>query len=290
MLIVVSGCGDVTDEGEALGAPVTGMEQGAGTQAGLKPIGDDDERPEGGLGGSDGGSDGEGGSGDEGGGGSDAGPVCGDGVVEGAEQCEVSEDGPAELCNNGIDDDGDGLLDCWDPDCLVTRQICTDACTIVTENKCKPILNDPATICPSPKEPGISNYSIHARGEPTVYTDIRSTDMRVELYYKDATTPFFATTIPGSGFVKYGSEPWGVHWKYTAADPNAVGLKSVTVKKRKMGGKVSLNWYIEGKFPFDWSMADTDIMQQVSFGNEVFFTDHYWIQGPRCLKLPNRFF
>ncbi|MHC4908173.1 MAG: M12 family metallo-peptidase [Planctomycetota bacterium] len=48
-------------------------------------------------------------------------PVCGDG------NCDPGEDSgncpqdcgapPAEICDNGVDDDGDGLTDCADPDC-----------------------------------------------------------------------------------------------------------------------------------------------------------------------------
>lgn len=39
---------------------------------------------------------------------------------------------PAEICNNGIDDDGDGLIDCFDPDC------CTPACATNYYNECPP--------------------------------------------------------------------------------------------------------------------------------------------------------
>ncbi|RMD83039.1 MAG: hypothetical protein D6815_07665, partial [Candidatus Dadabacteria bacterium] len=38
---------------------------------------------------------------------------CGDGVVDGGETCELG----AEVCNNMVDDDGDGLIDCEDLDC-----------------------------------------------------------------------------------------------------------------------------------------------------------------------------
>ncbi len=40
--------------------------------------------------------------------------------------CAITCASPVEICNNNIDDDGDGLFDCLDPDC---------ACT---EDKCKP--------------------------------------------------------------------------------------------------------------------------------------------------------
>ena len=39
--------------------------------------------------------------------------------------CLYAQTGPVEICNNGIDDDGDGLIDCFDPDCTCTGQ-CDD--------------------------------------------------------------------------------------------------------------------------------------------------------------------
>ena len=32
---------------------------------------------------------------------------------------------PSEICDNGLDDDGDGLTDCDDPDCGVTDFVVT---------------------------------------------------------------------------------------------------------------------------------------------------------------------
>jgi cysteine-rich repeat protein len=62
--------------------------------------------------------------------------VCGNGIVDDAEECDdgnaVDGDGcstlclfetGAEVCDNGIDDDLDGLIDCDDPDCV---QACTE--------------------------------------------------------------------------------------------------------------------------------------------------------------------
>jgi hypothetical protein len=51
-------------------------------------------------------------------------PICGDGFIDAPEECE----GPGtatysdtcelvEACTNATDDDGDGLIDCLDPDC-----------------------------------------------------------------------------------------------------------------------------------------------------------------------------
>ena len=39
-----------------------------------------------------------------------------------------------EICDNGIDDDGDGLIDCVDPDCS-TAANCQGACTVCSGTK-----------------------------------------------------------------------------------------------------------------------------------------------------------
>jgi len=56
-------------------------------------------------------------------------PICGDGICGQEENpCSCSIDcGPAgeEVCNNGVDDDCDGTIDCDDSDCaLVVSCIC----------------------------------------------------------------------------------------------------------------------------------------------------------------------
>ena len=68
----------------------------------------------------------------------DDGPVCGDGRLEGAEQCDdgngVAADGcspvctiEVELCTDGADNDGDGAIDCDDTECL-TFAACEAIC------------------------------------------------------------------------------------------------------------------------------------------------------------------
>jgi cysteine-rich repeat protein len=62
--------------------------------------------------------------------------TCGDTIQAGSEQCDdgnaesgdgcsaacLLEEGASELCANGIDDDGDTLLDCVDPDCFAATE------------------------------------------------------------------------------------------------------------------------------------------------------------------------
>jgi len=58
------------------------------------------------------------------------------GVCEFIDSIQISETVCGEICGNGIDDDGDGLIDCFDPECcgqlacdLAFYNECADACT-----------------------------------------------------------------------------------------------------------------------------------------------------------------
>jgi hypothetical protein len=58
--------------------------------------------------------------------------LCGDGEITGSEQCDPpATAGTFEDCNNNVDDDGDGLVDCRDPDCAPGARlpVCDEGCT-----------------------------------------------------------------------------------------------------------------------------------------------------------------
>lgn len=57
-------------------------------------------------------------------------PVCGNGTCDAGENstsCPVDCNNSSEICSNMIDDDGDGLIDCSDGDC-VNDPMCTSQC------------------------------------------------------------------------------------------------------------------------------------------------------------------
>ncbi len=68
---------------------------------------------------------------------------CGNCVLEAAcgEECDPCDH---EICDNFIDDDGDGLIDCADPDCEMGVASCDVDC--VLRNSCVVLSRDPAVI------------------------------------------------------------------------------------------------------------------------------------------------
>ncbi len=86
---------------------------------------------------------------------------CGNGVVE-PECNEQCDPGNGEICSNMMDDDGDGLTDCADPDCLEATGPTCDATCMEETTGCKAILEDPAIIRFG-KEGGPDFFSIHGR-------------------------------------------------------------------------------------------------------------------------------
>jgi len=95
--------------------------------------------------------------------------VCGDGVLDPGEECDPP-DGP-EICDNMLDDDANGLIDCEDPFCEAfntSNPFCGGLCM---EGACLVVRRDPAVI-KVPRDGKIGYFRMHGR----VDLDGRSVD------------------------------------------------------------------------------------------------------------------
>ncbi len=94
--------------------------------------------------------------------------VCGDGIV--TPPGEVCEPGSAEICNNFIDDDGDGLIDCDDTaDCPEGGTTCGADCLEVVA--CQRPTSDPASIRFYDDSVSLDRFRMHAQFIPETLVD-----------------------------------------------------------------------------------------------------------------------
>jgi hypothetical protein len=73
--------------------------------------------------------------------------LCGDGHIDDGEECDPpTTAGTFEDCNNLIDDDGDGKIDCRDNDCAPGQrdELCDEGCTY--DRVCEKFIKDPGLI------------------------------------------------------------------------------------------------------------------------------------------------
>jgi uncharacterized repeat protein (TIGR01451 family) len=111
--------------------------------------------------------------------------TCNDGVVDVGEECDPVA---GEVCNNGIDDDGNGTVDCADPSCQAPGfQSCNGNCLLTPQ--CLPILDDPAKI-------NWDTVYLHGRFIPNTPADPATDGFRFVL--SNANGEFFtAEMLPG---------------------------------------------------------------------------------------------
>ncbi|MFN2427352.1 MAG: hypothetical protein ABR587_13000, partial [Candidatus Binatia bacterium] len=128
------------------------------------------------------------------------GGLCGNGVVDPAcgEQCDGND---GEICNNEIDDDGDGLVDCQDPDCAEGQlPTCDEDCQLVPP--CRPLIRDPAVISWGVSEERSSGprgtFSFHGRIMSNTPIDPRTGGFVLTL--RNANGEIYSASLPASVF------------------------------------------------------------------------------------------
>jgi hypothetical protein len=210
------------------------------------------------------------------------GVLCGDGVFnpECGEECDEDN---GEICNNDIDDDGDMLVDCADPDCnQFPIETCDDECRLVPP--CVPLQRDPAVISfgvsagalgdgtERAAPTGHGKYSFHARIEPTTPIDPISEGFLLTL--SNANGEIYRAELDASDFTWTRSS-----YVYKAEDPEKVmaegGIMRIGLRKRFYSGKPGFG--IRFKAYGDFSRATLPHMTtQVYFGDDVGFVSATW--------------
>jgi uncharacterized repeat protein (TIGR01451 family) len=131
--------------------------------------------------------------------------TCNDGVVDPGETCDPVS---GEICNNGIDDDNNGLVDCADTVCRDPGyQSCDGNCQITPV--CLPILDDPAFV-------KWNSISFHGRFIPQTPADPFAEGFRYVLSNENGVI-YSAELLPGDMRVRTRKNLSKWTWKDTTA-------------------------------------------------------------------------
>ena len=223
-------------------------------------------------------------------GGSASAAICGNGVLEPGEQCDPPV---MESCVNGMDDDGDLLVDCLDPDCAGGQgasQLCGAECVIVPA--CVPPLRDPAKMVFNlPKR--LDTLAITAHVVPTTEA---SPDGAWSLSIANTPNGVLYTQSIADGMLLPKPRQ---RWVYLT---ERTGLPMIYkwVAKRKFDKKTqTVQYLLKIKMEADFANADPDrntmatedeletMTLQITMGDDVFSTTAGWERKHSGWYLPN---
>ena len=172
----------------------------------------------------------------------------GDGVCF-VEECEPP--GP-ETCNNGIDDDGDGFIDCADVDCQSSQETCGANCQLVPPCGC--IFRDPAFV-KLYQPPWLDYFKLHGRllVDPGM---IVPEDVGFRVILSNANGVIYDANLPPAELRDFSPK---LRWVYKnnlakdGADPVTPwqGLSRVKMKVRRIQGVEFLAFKIKSYGDYD---------------------------------------
>ena len=202
-------------------------------------------------------------------------PTCGDGIINGADQCDPPS---AETCTNGVDDNGDNLIDCADPLCAFPATSCDGNCQLTTA--CLPILDDPAKLT-------WKYVKIHGRFVPDTPVDPENEGFTFMLSNANGLiyrAELFATDLRVAG--GKSTKRWKFRDKLAKRGMGSrKGLSTISMKTRKEpDGSVSYPFKV--KAYGDMSNATVALMTtQISVGDDVSFVTAEWKGKPGHWRL-----
>ena len=204
--------------------------------------------------------------------------VCGDSEITGNEQCEPpAPAGTYEDCNDNVDNDGDGKVDCRDKSCApgARGEICDESCTM--DQVCARFIRDPAHITYSTTWKPDELY-IHGR-VPMTGGQLRSSVHALTFELSTPSTPVYRASLE-EGDLRGGIAGKRFRFRDTQAayigDASfRGGLERVSVRTRKFGGVRYLVFTIRAYG--DFSAANHRLMTtELSIGTEVGFLTSEW--------------
>jgi hypothetical protein len=216
--------------------------------------------------------------------------LCGNLVVDAAcgETCDQLP--PGEICNNGIDDDGDGLVDCADTSCANNPVPGCLACEIVPI--CMPVLEDPAVMnVPDGSDRAVRSprYDFGFHGRVVMSTPVSPLTEGVTLVMSNANGEIYRAYVPPEEIRQIRKKAFTLRRSDEALSPNASGVVSLSIRQRMDGGK--LGYGIRLKTFGDFSRATMARMTtQIYLGNDVAYLTADWTKRPGRWMLFQRSF
>jgi hypothetical protein len=211
-------------------------------------------------------------------------PFCGNAVIDPGEDCDPPS---PEICNNGIDDDGDLLVDGADPECVVPGfQSCNAGCLLTPA--LVPILDDPAKINVYPLEaesgtPVRKDFlKIHGRFIPTTVADPLTEGITFMLSNANGEI-YQGSLLPGDMEAKIGNTSSRYRFKDKGARalggrPLRDGIFQFTMRRKLVNGYV--NYAFKIKVFGNMQRATLRRMTtQVYLGDDVAYLTADW-SGP----------
>jgi len=184
-----------------------------------------------------------------------------------------------------MDDDGDMLIDCDDPDCEpLTQPSCDDACQEVPP--CQPIEDDPAIIRFSNNPERLDYFKIHGRfrlASGQMFPDVENFGILVTnadgIVYRGALDPGLLTKkAGGKGRFKFRDR------LAKKGLGTSDGLSRVSIRPRTFSG---VDYLVFSVRSYDDLSAATmaDMTTQVVLGNDVGSLSATWTERPNGWRL-----
>lgn len=182
-----------------------------------------------------------------------------------------------EICGNAIDDDGDGLIGCMDPDCTPAGAafVCSPNSRLVPA--CRPLLDDPAKI--RFKWPNrLDKITVVGRGIP--YSSLDPATEGALFLMTNVSGVIYSEAI-GAGQFEVNKK--GTRWKYRLKRTNDPRIYTVVIRKHLNRKTGEIEYILRFKIEADAALADPErntsytaealknMTTQISVGDDHFY-------------------